>query len=129
MKRFLFVLTVLLVANTGFAQQKKATWKEMHDFHGVMSKTFHPAEENNFKPLRDSAAVLATRAKAWQSSTVPEGYKADVTRPILKTLVKQCNNIQKAVKKGKSDAELKTMITQAHDTFHEIMEKCRDEKH
>ncbi len=129
MKRFLFVLTVLLVANAGFAQQKKATWKEMHDFHAVMSKTFHPAEEDNLQPLRDSAALLVTRAKAWQSSAVPEGYKADVTKPILKDLVKQCTTIQKAVKKGKADAELKVLITKAHDIFHEIMEKCRDEKH
>lgn len=128
MKRLLFVLTVLLAANAGFAQGK-ANWKEMHDFHGVMSKTFHPAEENNLGPVRDSATMLVMRATAWQRSAVPEGYNAEVTKPILKDLVKQCETIQKAVRSRKSDADLKILITKAHDIFHEIMEKCRDEKH
>lgn len=131
MKRILFAFIVLLAANVVSAQPqpKKASWAEMKAFHGVMSISFHSAEDNNLKPLRDSSLSLVTRAKAWQASAVPEGYKADVAKPILEKLVKQCEDINKAVGKNKSDADLKEMITKAHDTFHEIMEKCRDEGH
>lgn len=129
MKRILFAIIVLLAANVASAQPKKASWPEMKAFHGVMSISFHSAEDNNLKPLRDSSWALVARAKTWQASAVPEGYKADVSKPILEKLVKQCEDIHKAVDKNKSDADLKEMITKAHDTFHEIMEKCRDEGH
>ncbi|MCC6461359.1 MAG: hypothetical protein IT260_12870 [Saprospiraceae bacterium] len=130
MKKF-FALCALaalwLAPQTGFAQTaKKANWKEMHDFHEVMSTTFHPAEEGNLAPLREKAGLLVERAQAWKKSAVPAGYKAELTGEILKRLVKQCKTVQKAVKKGKSDAELTASITKAHDIFHEIMEKCRD---
>lgn len=131
MKKLLIAVAAFFFAVTVNAQEtKKANWKEMHDFHGVMSKTFHPAEENNLQPVKDHAGDLVMKAKAWQLSKAPEGYNGKITAPILKTLVAQCEAIQAAVKAKKADKDLKEMITKAHDTFHEIMEKCRDgEKH
>lgn len=124
------VKAMLMVAVFGFTAlfsnaQQKENWKEMDDFHAVMSKTFHPAEESNLQPVKDNATELVTKAKTWQKSAVPDGYNAEAAKPILKKLVKQCTAIQTAVKKKKNDDELKKMITDAHDIFHEIMEKCR----
>lgn len=127
MKKILFAVFFLAFAFAAKAQ--KATWNEMKDFHAVMSKTFHPAEEGRFQPLKDSANLLLERAKIWQASAVPQGFKADVTQPILKKLVAQCNKVARAVAANKSDAKLKPLIFKAHDIFHEIMEKCRDEAH
>lgn len=127
MKKILFAVFFLVSAFAVNAQ--KASWKEMQDFHAVMSKTFHPAEEGRFQPLKDSASLLLQRAKIWQASAVPQGFKADVTQPILKKLVAQCAKVSKAVAANKSDAQLKPLIFKAHDIFHEIMEKCRDEAH
>jgi hypothetical protein len=120
----IWIMSLLVIAGLSLSAQK-ATWKEMHDFHDIMSVTFHPAEENNLQPLKDSVAVLLERAKSWKKSTAPEGYNGTVTQPILEKLVKECKAIKAAVAANKPDAELKTMITKAHDTFHEIMEKCR----
>jgi hypothetical protein len=118
----IFTAILIMMATLTFAQ--KVNWKEMHDFHAVIGKTFHPAEENNLKPTKDSAAVLLQKAKLWQASVVPNGYNAAITKPILKQLVASCTAVQKAVQQKKSDAELKTLITKTHDIFHEIMEKC-----
>lgn len=120
----IWIMSLLIIAGLSLRAQK-ANWKEMHDFHDIMGATFHPAEENNLQPLRDSVAVLLMKAKAWKKSTVPEGYNGSITQPILEKLVKECKSIKEAVAANKPDAELKTMITQAHGTFHEIMEKCR----
>ncbi len=111
-------------AFAGYSQE--ATWLEMENFHSVMSLSFHPAEDNNLKPVREKASALVNKAKEWQSSAAPKGFNGTVTAPILKKLVKQCNLIEVAVNKNKSDAELKKMITKAHDIFHEIKEKCRE---
>ncbi len=126
--KYLVTLTLLMFACLFSFAQKQADWKEMHDFHAVMSKSFHPAEENNFKPLKQHADSMVLVAKAWQESIVPVGFNGSVTKPILEKLVRQTEIVQAAVKQNKSDAELKKLITEAHDIFHEIMEKCRDEK-
>lgn len=113
--------------------QEKKNWVEMHQFHSVMGKSFHPAEEGKLQPLKDNAAQLLEKAEAWQKSVVPQGYNKTVTAPILKDLVAQCKVIKKAVADKKSDEELTKLITKAHDIFHEIMEKCQkgeeDHKH
>jgi hypothetical protein len=120
---FLMIIFSWLVLPV-FSQEAK--WKEMEDFHAVMSITFHPAEEDNLAPVKKNAAELLTRAKAWQKAEAPAGYNGTVTQPILKQLVRQCKLINAAVKKNnKTDADLKIMITRAHDIFHEIKEKCR----
>ena len=124
---FLALAALVFVASGVSAQPaKKAQWKEMHDFHEVMSVSFHSAEDKNLTPLKEKSGMLVERAKAWKASAVPEGYKPTETAAVLKRLVKQCKAVNKAVKKGKSDAELTASITTAHDIFHEIMEKCRE---
>lgn len=123
MKKILLAAAVFFLGNTAFAQQ--AEWKQMEAFHTVMSKSFHPAEEGNLKPVKENATALVTKAKEWQASAVPAGYKADVAKPILKQLVADCAALEAAVKVKKSDKELTAMITKAHETFHEIKEKCQ----
>lgn len=133
MKKIIFSLFALLLT-LGFVQNaaaqnapaKRANWQEMHDFHEVMSITFHSAEEQNFAPLKEKSGLLIERAKTWQKSAVPAGYKVEVTHEVLKRLVKQCKKVDKLVKKDSSDAELFTGINTAHEIFHEIMEKCRE---
>ena len=89
-----------------------------------MSPTFHPAEENNLEPLKKNSADLLAKAQAWQNSTVPAGFKADVTKPILKRLVKQCKLVNKSVKAGKSDAELRKSGSQNGRTAAEQHQNC-----
>lgn len=124
MKKLIILASFVLTTAAGKAQ--KAEWKEMHAFHAVMSATFHPSEENKLQPLRDSVAVLVDKAKAWKKSEVPQGYNKEAVKPVLDKLLAECKEIKAAVKENKPDSDLKTMIAKAHDTFHEIMEKCRE---
>ncbi len=122
------ILPILILLSVASIAQSKANWQEMKDFHAVMSKTYHPAEEKNFQPLKDNADSLVLKAKTWQATTAPEGYNAAVTAPLLDKLVKQTVSVQKAVKKKKSDETLMKEITTAHDIFHEITELTRHTK-
>lgn len=124
----IFLLLTLFISSIA-VQAQKAEWKEMKDFHTVMSATFHPAEENNLRPLKEKAADLVAKAKLWQQSAVPDGFNTIITKPILKKLLQQCEEIKRSVKNKKPDTVLKEQITAAHETFHEIMEKCREESH
>jgi len=124
----LFIMIALFITTSSIYAQE-AKWQQMEDFHAVMSVTFHPAEDDNLQPLKEKSGDLLKTATAWQKGPVPQGYNAAVTKPILKRLLKQCNIINKAVVSGKSDAELKKLITEGHDIFHEIKEKCSNMGH
>ena len=120
----LALLIVILVFNQSVQAQKKAPWKEMEDFHTVMGATFHPAEEGKLEPLKTRSSELAAKAIAWKNSTAPEGYNQSAVKKKLKKLAKDAKEINKMVQKNASDRDLKEEITELHDVFHEIMEKC-----
>ena len=122
--QILFSMLLLGVITLSSFTRHEPSWKEMEDFHAAMSVTFHPAEEDNLQPVKEKAGDLLLKAKAWQKAAVPQGYNGELTKSILIRLVQQCKKLKVAVTQKKSDAELKKMITEAHEIFHEIKEKC-----
>lgn len=124
MKNVLLTFVALFSMVYSYAQTPE--WKEMHEFHTIMSATFHPAEENNLKPCKENAQDLLAKAHAWQQAQIPVGYNAVLAKPILKQLVQDCEALSVAVKAKKKDKELKKLITKAHDTFHQFAEKCKE---
>ena len=103
-------------------------WNELNAFHDVMSATFHPMEEGDFKPIRSRAAEMAEKAKQWADSTPPKVYD----RPEIKTNVAKLAQESKAlaalVAKKASDAQIKESLSALHDRFHEIAGLCNDAK-
>jgi hypothetical protein len=120
MKHSIIAIICFFTSSLVLAQKKE--WKQMDDFHTVMSKSYHPVEEGKFQPLMENAGMLVQKAIAWQASAVPNGYNVKEVKPKLKKLVSDCRAVQAAVKQKKSNEDLKAMITTAHNTFHEIME-------
>ena len=123
----LVVIMLAMLPATSFAQSSKNAWPEMKTFHSFMSSTFHPSEEGNFKPLKEKADSLLITAKAWQASKIPATFKPEETKATLEKLVIQCENIVGAIKGKAADEKLKVLISDAHDIFHQIVEKCRKE--
>jgi len=133
MKKYfaLVIIAVAALAQTATAQTStKKGWQEMKNFHHFMSGTFHPAEDNDFAPLRAKADSLYLSAVAWQLSPIPADFKEKETKETLITLVSQTKAIAEAVKNKVDDKELFKMINEAHDTFHKIVGECRkDDDH
>jgi hypothetical protein len=122
----LFIASFILI---GFAQgQEKKSWKEMNEFHTVMSETFHPAEEGKLDPIKKRSQEMAEKAVAWQKSTAPEGYDKEKVNVSLQKLVKGTKELNQLVKAKSSDKVLTDKLSGLHEIFHEIMEKCRKEE-
>lgn len=123
------VLLALFFSALGFitpaGAQEKPKWKEMEAFHGVMSTTFHPAEEGKFEPVRIRSGELVEKATAWKNSTAPAGYNQDAVQKILVKLVKAAKKVNNLAQKSASDADLMQQLTELHEVFHEIAEKCQ----
>jgi len=121
------IAVFILIAFT-HAQEKKA-WKEMNDFHIIMSETFHPAEEGHFEAIKKRSQEMADKAVAWQKSVAPDGYDKKKVEASLNKLVKGTKELNSLVKAKSSDKVLKVKLSGLHDIFHEIMEKCEKEDH
>lgn len=124
MKQIITICMLLLTVQAANAQKQQ--WKELTTFHNIMSATFHPAEGNNLKPLKDSSAVLVQRAKQWKLSIIPAGFDAEAIKPLLIKLFNEAELLHAAVKKKAPDAELIKQITNLHKTFHSVVEECNE---
>jgi hypothetical protein len=122
-KRFCLTAVWMLFFYVSSGQQ--TGWKEMDDFSLLSAKVFHPAEAGNLKPTRDSVSQLLAKVTAWQLSSVPTFCDAATIRPLLVKLVAQCNDIRDAVQANKRDQDLRTLVSRAHHTFHQIPSKCK----
>ena len=121
----LAVILLAFLPAVSFAQEKKASWPEMKNFHSIMASTFHPAEEGNLAPVKAKADSLFMAAQAWQKSPLPSNYKEIETKVALKKLVIRCAAVRKGVEANLTDVELKKLISAAHDAFHTIVGECK----
>lgn len=122
----ILIVIALFIANFSFSQAP-AEWKEKDEFHKVMAQTFHPVEDGNYNPIRERSNEMYQKAVAWQKSAVPEGYNKKKISKILKKLVKESKELDKKIKAGTTDAEIKEDLTELHDIFHEIVGLCKHE--
>jgi hypothetical protein len=127
--RFLLACMLLMLFPALSFAQKKVSWPEMKAFHGLMSVSFHSAEEGKFEPLKMRGDSLFVAAEKWYNSPVPAGFKADKTKETLKTLVEKTRVLQKHIEGGSPNEKLMAVITEAHDVFHKIVGECREEDH
>lgn len=122
--RFLLLALLFAAANTVVAQHT-SSWKQMDAFHDVMSETFHPSEEGNLQPIKTRIDEMVTKAKAWRKSAVPAQYDAKKSKAKLKELEKGAENLRKTIRNNGSDPDITKQLSELHDVFHYIMEKCR----
>ena len=121
------LLAVLVLVTAVNAQSKK--WKEMDEFHTIMSETYHPAEEGKLEPIKSRSQEMVDKAMAWVRSTAPEGYDKRSVNISLKELLRGAKELNGLVKANASDKEITDKLSKLHDVFHTIMEKCEKEKH
>ncbi|HNP49936.1 MAG TPA: hypothetical protein PKL85_13920, partial [Bacteroidia bacterium] len=100
-------------------------WQERSDFHKVMSSTFHPMEDGDFKPIRERAGELHAKAEAWAKSTAPKSMDKPEIKEKLNLLVSQASELKNKIADKATDDEIKVKLTAMHDTFHQIAGLCK----
>ncbi len=108
--------------------QASDKWAELDAYHNVMSQTFHPAEDGKLEPIRKRAGELAEKAKQWLESKPPKVYDTADIKALLVKLNAESKALADAIANGAKDEQLKKDLTALHDSFHEIIGACRDEK-
>lgn len=103
-------------------------WNELSAFHDVMSATFHPMEEGDFKPIRTRAGEMAAKAKQWADSTPPKIYARPEIKKNVARLAQESKALAGLVAGNAGDAQIKESLSALHDRYHEIAGLCRDAK-
>lgn len=127
LKTFL-ALTFIFMANGISAQSTFEKWPAIKEFHDVMSQTFHPAEEGNFAPIKARSEEMMIKASKLLKSDIPAAFKTDAILASAGKLETQSDALHKLVTAGASDDIIMKSITDLHDTFHEIVGLCSEEK-
>ena len=124
----LAIALLFFVAVPMSAQSALDKWPAMKDFHEVLSRSYHPTEENNFEPLRNFSQTLADKAMELSTKEVPRDIKTEALMKAVARLQVQSQEVNKLVKTNASNETLKKAITETHDIFHEIIGMCTAEK-
>ena len=127
LKTFL-ALTFIFVVNSISAQSTFEKWPAIKEFHEVMSQTFHPAEEGNFAPIKARSEEMMTKAANLQKSDIPKEFKTEAILASAGKLETQSAALHKLVISGATNDVIFKSMTTLHDTFHEIVGLCSEEK-
>ncbi|MCB9320264.1 MAG: hypothetical protein H6570_13355 [Lewinellaceae bacterium] len=122
------LIGLMMMPNQMQGQSIFEQWPALDEFHGVMSQTFHPAEEGNLEPIKTRSSEMITKAKALAKSTVPAAFASPAITMATKKLVKGSKSLDKLVKKGNDEAITASLVG-LHDVFHEIVGLCRGDDH
>ena len=122
------VLALIVVANAVSAQSTFDKWPAIKDFHGVMSETFHPAEEGNLAPIKARSEEMMNKAALLLKSDIPTEFKTNAILASAERLQLKSQALHKLVTSNEADAAIVKSITDLHDIFHEIVGLCSDAK-
>ena len=125
----ILVLAVFFMMNIVTAQSMSEKRTAIKAFHGVMSQTFHPAEEGNLEPIKKRSQEMVEKAAALSTSDIPAEYKTKAILASIEKLQINTKELHKMVSDKFSDADLLKKLSLTHDIFHEIMGLCSAEKH
>jgi hypothetical protein len=133
MKRIWFSLLSLALlcfaAQSASAQSIFDSWAELKNFHGVMSQTFHPAEEGDLAPIKARSGEMAKKAGTLAKSDVPDQFNTPAILDAVKRLQSGSKALNKLVKAKAADDQITASLTALHDVFHEVVGLCREEHH
>lgn len=110
------------------AQAITDKWKQLHEYHELLSKTFHPAEDGNFGPIKNSSEELVVKAEALDIATMPQELKVAKLDETIAILKKQTKVVNDLVQRKAPNAEIMRAFENLHDVFHRIVEICEPGK-
>ena len=126
--KLLLAFLLVFVANTVSAQSTFDKWPAIKEFHEVMSETFHPAEEGDLAPIKARSEEMMNKAAQLLKSEVPVEFKTDAILVSAEHLQMKSKALNKLIKSNGSDADVVKSITDLHNTFHEIVGLCSEQK-
>jgi hypothetical protein len=129
MKTKVLAIVAFLFTIGSVSAQSMDNWPALKEFHGVMSQTFHPAEEGNLEPIKARSEEMMNKAAALLKTDVPAEFRTNAIFANAEKLQMKSKALHKMVVAKAADADILKALTDLHDIFHEIVGLCSGEKH
>ncbi len=129
MKTKVLAIVAFLFTIGSVSAQSMDNWPALKAFHGVMSQTFHPAEEGNLEPIKARSEEMMNKAAALLKTDVPAEFRTNAILANAEKLQMKSKALHKMVVAKAADADILKSLTDLHDIFHEIVGLCSGEKH
>jgi hypothetical protein len=120
---------IIFFANYVTAQSVSEKWPAIKDFHGVMSQTFHPSEKGNLAPIKARSLEMVEKAEAIVKSAIPSEFRTAAILGSAERIQIKSKVLHKMILSKATDADITAKLADLHDTFHEIVGLCSNEKH
>lgn len=127
--KLIALFTFLFIANNLTAQNTFEKWPAIKTFHGVMSQTFHPAEEGNLEPIKLRSEEMVLKANALSTEAIPSEFKTTAILASIENLQLKSKALHQMILDKIPDEEITKNLSELHDVFHEIVGLCSAEKH
>ncbi|MEN9336142.1 MAG: hypothetical protein RLZZ500_1129 [Bacteroidota bacterium] len=122
--KFIIAAVAFLAVQTISAQSVTSKWTQLHEYHELLSKTFHPAENGNFTAIKNSHDYLVQKAEALDVTTMPSDLKTPAVVENVAVLKKLTKKLSELITNKAPDVEILRMFQNVHDVFHKIEKEC-----
>lgn len=118
---------VLLVTTFAFqmnAQSAATKWSQLNEYHELLSKTFHPAENGNLNAIKNAHDYLVQRSEALDVTMMPSELKSETLIAQVGVLKKMTKKLSELITNKAPDVEIMRTFQNVHDIFHKIEKEC-----
>lgn len=117
----LFAIAFFFAVNTISAQSVTEKWPQLNDFQELLVKTFEPAGEGNFNPIKNSCEYLVEKAQALDVTTMPQDLRNVKADEIVAVLKRDTKLVAELIRTKASDVEIMKSFQKLNETYDRLL--------
>lgn len=126
--KLLIAIVFFMAIHTISAQSVTEKWKQLGNFHELLSKTFKPSEDGDFTQIKLFSQDLVTKVVALDINSTPQDLKSTNLEDLLIKLKKQTNLVNELVKAKAPNVEIMRAFENVHDIYNRVVYLCEQPK-
>lgn len=117
----LFAIAFFFAINSVSAQSIASKWTQLNDFQELLVKTFEPAGEGNFGPIKNSSEYLVEKAQALDVTTMPQDLRNPKADEIIAVLKRDTKLVAELVRTNSSNVEIMKAFQKLNETYDRLL--------
>jgi hypothetical protein len=113
----LFAIAFFFAVNTISAQSVVKKWPQLNEFQELLVKTFEPAGEGNFGPIKNSCEYLVEKSQALDIATMPQDLRNAKAEETISVLKRQTKLVAELVRTKASNVEIMKAFQKLNETY------------
>jgi hypothetical protein len=117
----LFAIAFFFAVNTTSGQSIAQKWPQLNEFQELLVKTFEPAGEGNFTPIKNSCEYLVEKAQALDVATMPQDLRNVKAEETVSVLKRQTKLVAELVRTKAPDVEILRAFQKVNEVYDRLV--------